>query len=164
MKTRIAPTCVIRVVLVNTEVIELWPSSFHSQEKIPTVLSFFPTKSSKDAAKDPMNRRKRSVITRRCSNFIIRVVGSRWVQKFKIQIPARDHFIPIWTGMMENWRSFLCGSAPPQSESSPTKQQKTMATRPPRPKPRPSRRTRHSKDDSDIYAALNDFTDGTPPT
>jgi hypothetical protein len=30
-----------------------------------------------------------------------------------------------------------------------------------RPKSRPSRRTRHSKDDSDIYAALNDFTDGT---
>lgn len=32
-----------------------------------------------------------------------------------------------------------------------------------RPKTRPSRRTRHSKDDSDIYAALNDFTDGTLP-
>jgi hypothetical protein len=29
-----------------------------------------------------------------------------------------------------------------------------------RSKSRPSRRTRHSKDDSDIYAALNDFTDG----
>ena len=37
-----------------------------------------------------------------------------------------------------------------------------MTTKGPRPKPRPSRRTRHSKDDSDIYAALNDFTDGAP--
>src|SRR5437762_8868829 len=35
-----------------------------------------------------------------------------------------------------------------------------MATKTARPKSRPSRRTRHSKDDSDIYAALNDFTDG----
>lgn len=35
-----------------------------------------------------------------------------------------------------------------------------MATKTARSKTRPSRRTRHSKDDSDIYAALNDFTDG----
>jgi len=37
-----------------------------------------------------------------------------------------------------------------------------MAARGARPKARPIRRTRHSRDDSDIYAALNDFTDGTP--
>jgi Inhibitor of growth proteins N-terminal histone-binding len=33
-----------------------------------------------------------------------------------------------------------------------------MATKTLRHKARPSRRTRHSKDDSDVYAALNDFT------
>lgn len=47
-------------------------------------------------------------------------------------------------------------------KSHPANRTGTMATRPPRPKSRPSRRTRHSKDDSDIYAALNDFTDGIP--
>ena len=57
---------------------------------------------------------------------------------------------------------FVCECASLIRVKSHQQQRSRMATRPPRPKARPSRRTRHSKDDSDIYAALNDFTDGIP--
>lgn len=87
------------------------------------------------------------------------------------RVPARDSDISKLTDA--EWRSFfwLLGAGASFSRQKVTphhinnplpgnKPSKGMSSRSQRPKARPSRRTRHTKEDTDIYAALNDFTDG----